>query len=146
MITSAAPRSRIDGGDHSARFFGFQIDRSSPQRLLAANRQYAPILASSGDILPQQMLHKTADCRQTAISRSSGVPTSRFDMIEEGEYRVRLDIVKGQVAHGLVSLIGQEQVKELQRIPVRPHCVSAGSACVLQVIMKEAFSQAEKGF
>jgi hypothetical protein len=67
-------------------------------------------------------------------------------MIEEAEYRVRLDIFKGQVRHGLVSLIGQKQVKELQRIPIRPNGVSAGSACVPQVIVKEAFSQAEEGF
>jgi hypothetical protein len=67
-------------------------------------------------------------------------------MIQETEYRVRLDIFKGQVRHGLAYLIGQEQIKELQRIPVSPHGVTAGSTCVLQVVAKEAFSQAEKRF
>jgi hypothetical protein len=76
MIASAASGSMIDGGYHGACFFGFHVGRSSSQCLLVANRKYAPILTGSGDILPQQMLHKTANRRQAAISRNSGVPTS----------------------------------------------------------------------
>lgn len=101
MIAGAVPRSMIDGGYHSACFFWFQVSRRPSQCLLIANRQYAPILARSGNILPQQMLHKAAKGRQTAISRNGGVSTSRFDVIQETEHGVGLNIFKSQVGQGL---------------------------------------------
>jgi len=92
------------------------------------------------------VLHKTANGRQTTVPGDGGVPTSRLDMIQKPEHGVGLDIFKGQVADGLALLIGQKQVEELQRVAVGSNCMRAGSACVLQIGVEEAFGQAEKGF
>ena len=77
------------------------------------------------------MLHKTANGCEAAIPGNSGVPSSRFDMIQKREHGVGLDIFKGQVGYRLALLIGQKQVEELQRVAVGSHCMCACSACVL---------------
>ena len=131
MITVPVPRSMIDSGYHGTCFFGFQVSGRPSQCFLVTNRKNAPILTRSRYILPQQMLNKTANGRQAAISRCSRVPTLRFDMIQKTEHAVGLDIFEGQVGHGLAFLIGQKQVEELQRVAVSTYRMRASSTRVL---------------
>jgi hypothetical protein len=49
-------------------------------------------------------------------------------MIQECEQGVGLDIVQGEVSHGLALLICQEQIEELQRVAVGSHGMHACSA------------------
>ena len=131
MIAFAILRSMINSGYHGTCFFGFQISGRPSQCFLIANRKNAPILTRSRYILPQKMLHKTANGCETTIPGSSGVSTSRFDMIQKTEHGVGLDVFKGQVGDGLALLIGQKQIEELQRVAVGTHCMRAGPTCVL---------------
>ena len=85
----------IDSGYHGTCFFGFQVSGRPSQCFLVANRKNAPILTRSRYILPQQMLHKTANGRQTAVPGNSRVPTLRFDMIQKTEHARRIGYLRG---------------------------------------------------
>jgi hypothetical protein len=95
------------------------------------NGKHATVLTRPCHILSQEMLHKTANGCEAAISGNSGVSSSRFDVIQKREHGVGLDILEGQVGHSLVPLIGQKQIEELQRVAVGSYCMCASSACVL---------------
>jgi hypothetical protein len=55
------------------------------------------------------MLDETTDGGEAAIARGSRVSTMRFDMFEEGEYSIGLDVIQIQIRHGLTRLLGQKQ-------------------------------------
>jgi hypothetical protein len=101
-------------------------------------------LARSRYILPQQVLHKTANGCQTAIAGHCGVPTARFYLIQKPEHSFGLDIFESQVGHGLALLIGEGQKEELQRVTVGSHRMRARSSCVPQIAVEEALDQAEE--
>jgi hypothetical protein len=113
MISLASTALAINGADHSAGFFGFQIDGRPPQGSLVATRENPTVLTCTRHIVPQEVVHKTANGRKTAIPRNSRVPASRFDMIQEREYDVGLNILKSEVRHWFSLLIRQKQEEEL---------------------------------
>jgi hypothetical protein len=103
----------INGVYDRAGFFRLQIDCRPTDCFLVANRENATILTCPCHILPQQMLHKTANGCKTAVPGNSGVPAPRFDMIQKREHSVGLDIIQGKVGHRFALLICQEQEEEL---------------------------------
>ena len=139
MVAFTVPISAINGRYDRASILRLQIDCRSTDCFFVANRENASILTCSRDILPQQMLYKTAHGRQSAVSGSSGVPASRFDMIQKREHRVGSDIIEGQVGHGFASLTCEEQVEEFERISVRSDGMGACSARVPQVACGKNF-------
>ena len=54
-------------------------------------------------------MDETTDGGEAAIARGSRVSTMRFDMFEEGEYSIGLDVIQIQIRHGLTRLLGQKQ-------------------------------------
>jgi hypothetical protein len=102
------PALAINSTYYRASFLWLQIDCSPTDCFLVANGKNATVLTSPRYILPQQMLHKTADGCKTAVPGHSGVSTSRFNMIQKCEHGVGLDIVDGKVGHGFALLICQE--------------------------------------
>jgi hypothetical protein len=144
VVAFSVSISAINSAYDRASLFRLQIDCRPTDCFFVANRENASILTCSRNILPQQMLYKTAHGRQPAVSGGSGVPTSRFDMIQEREHRVGSDIIEGQISHGLALLICDEQVEEFERVSVRSDGMGACSACVPQIVLEKTFGQAEQ--
>src|SRR5262249_50117820 len=63
-----------------AGFFRLQIDCHPTDCFLIADGKNATVLTRPGYILSEQMLHKTAEGRKTAVPRNGGVPAPRLDM------------------------------------------------------------------
>src|SRR5882724_13292235 len=81
MIAPSIATPAINGAYYSPSFFRLQIDCGPTNCFLVANRENATILTCPCHILPQEMLHKTANRSKTAIPGNRGVPAARFDMI-----------------------------------------------------------------
>ena len=112
MIPFAMPVPPIDGGDHSAGFFGFQIDSRSAQSSFVADGEDTTVLTGSRHILPQQMLHKAPNSRKAAIAGNGGVSARRFNMVQKREHGVGLNIFEHEIRHGLSLLIRQKHKEE----------------------------------
>jgi hypothetical protein len=108
VITFTMPAAAINGCNNRAGFFRLQIDCQPTEGLLVANGENLTVLASSSQILTEQMLHKTADGGKTAVPGNRGVPASRLDMIQEREHGVRPDIIQAEVGNGFMPLICKE--------------------------------------
>ena len=106
MIAFTVRRPAINSAYEGLDLFRFQIQDSSPNHLLGLNGEDPAILARPRQVLPKEMLYETADGRQAAIARDGGNPTMRFDVVEEPQHSVRLDIIQRQVRDGLTLLLG----------------------------------------
>jgi len=71
----------INGGDHRTGLFRFQISGGPSWCFFVANRENATVLTGPRYIVPQEVLHKTANRGKTAIPGNRSVPSMRFDMI-----------------------------------------------------------------
>jgi hypothetical protein len=131
VIAFPMPGPSINGGNDRPGFFRLQIDCHPTDCFLVADGENVTVLTCPRYILPKQMLHEAADGGQSTVPGNSGVPASRFDMIQKREHGIRLDIVQGKVGHGLVLLICQEQEEKLQRVAVGAHGMCAGPSRVL---------------
>jgi nitroimidazol reductase NimA-like FMN-containing flavoprotein (pyridoxamine 5'-phosphate oxidase superfamily) len=112
MVAFSLSTPRINRSYDSASLFRFQIDGSPAYCSLVADGKNAAILARPRDILSQEMLHKTADGRESAVPGDGGVPSFRFDMFQKSKHVIGLDIFDGQVRYRFVLVIGQKQVEQ----------------------------------
>jgi hypothetical protein len=81
MIAFSPSSARIYGSYDSTSFFRLQIDGRPAHCSLVANGKNATVLASPGDVMSQEMLHKATNRRKSGIPRHSRVASFRFDMI-----------------------------------------------------------------
>jgi hypothetical protein len=130
MITFSLSTPRIYGSYDSTSLFRFQIGGSPAYCSLVANGKDATVLARPRDVLSQEMLHKAANGRESAIPGHSRVSSFRFDVIQKSQHAVGLDIFDSQVGYTLVLLIGQKQIEQFQSVTVGSYCMHACSARV----------------
>ena len=97
MITTAAWRTGIDGGDHGPCLFRLEVCDRSVSRPFSPNRQYAAVLACARYVVLQKVLHEAADRRQTTVPRHGGVAAFGFDVVQEGQDSFGLNIVEIQI-------------------------------------------------
>jgi hypothetical protein len=97
MITFSLSSLRIYGTYDRTSLFRFQIDGSPAYCSLVANGKNATVLARPRDVQSQEMLHKAANGRESAIPCHSRVSSFRFDMIQKSKHAVGLDIFDSQV-------------------------------------------------
>jgi hypothetical protein len=81
LIAFSLSTPRIYRSYNSTGLFRLQIDGSPAHCSLFANGQNTTVLACPRDVLSQEMLHKAANGRESAIPRRSRVSSFRFDMI-----------------------------------------------------------------
>ena len=144
MIARAAVRPAIHCSYHSTSFFGLEMNSGSVQCFFVAYRENTTVLASPGHVVPEEMVHEATNGCQAAISCDGRVPALRFNMIEESENRIHLDMLEVQISHRATLLLSKEQEEELQRVSIGPYRVGACSAGMLQVAMEETFGQVQK--
>src|SRR2546422_9693359 len=106
MVALAVRKPAINSAYEGLDVFGFQIEDGPPSRLLGSNCEDPAILSCPRHILLKKMLYKTADGRQSTIARGGGVPTMRFDVVQEREHSIRLDVIQTQVRHWSTVLLG----------------------------------------
>jgi|SRR3974390_686763 hypothetical protein len=109
MIPLAIPRPTINGSYYSAGFFRLKIDGHTTYCSFVMDGENPAILPGPCYILPQKMLHETANSRESTISCNGGVPALRFDIVQKGQHGAGFNIIKSQVRHGFPIPIRQEQ-------------------------------------
>jgi hypothetical protein len=124
VLSLSLSTPRIYGSYNSTSLFRLQIDGSPAHCSLVANGKNATVLACPRDVLSQEMLHKAANGRESAIPRHSRVSSFRFDMIQERKHAFGLDICDSQVGYRLVLLISQKQIEQFQSVTVGSYRIS----------------------
>jgi hypothetical protein len=75
MVTFSLSTPRIHGSYDSTSLFRFQIDGSPAYCSLVANGKNAAVLSRPRDVLPEEMLYKAANGRESAVPGHSRVPS-----------------------------------------------------------------------
>jgi len=83
----------VDGGDDGPSRFRFEISGSTKRLPYIRDGKDPSILIGSRDVVPEQMLHKTANRRQSAIAGRGRITSLRLDVIQEGKNGLRLKVV-----------------------------------------------------
>lgn len=99
------PLSGIHGGDDSTRLLWFEIGDNPVNRLLGRDSEDSTILVGARQIVAEQVLDKTANGRETTIACYCGISPLGFDMIQEGEHGICLEIIEAQISYGLTSAL-----------------------------------------
>jgi hypothetical protein len=109
-ITPGVRRAWIYGRDDGPSLFWFQVWNGAENGFLAGDGENPPILIRTRHVIPQQMLSKAPESRQTAIASSRGVAPLRFGVVKKGKYCVGPDIVEREVGDGaFLALRGKQE-------------------------------------
>jgi hypothetical protein len=127
-------RSVIHGGDDSTRLLWFEIGDNPVNRLLGRDSEDSTILVGARQVVAEQVLDKTANGRETTIACHCGISPLGFDMIQEGEHGICLEIIEAQISYGLTSALNEKHEEELERAAVS----------TLQVTVEEALNQSQE--
>jgi len=137
-------RSVIHGGDDSTRLLWFEIGDNPVNRLLGRDSEDSTILVGARQVVAEQVLDKTANGRETTIACHCGISPLGFDMIQEGEHGICLEIIEAQISYGLTSALNEKHEEELERAAVSTDGMVTGSTHTLQVTVEEALNQSQE--
>jgi hypothetical protein len=84
----------IHGGDDRTSFLWFQISRHTERLSLAGDGQDATLLVGARDVVSKHVLHETPDGDETTIASRRGITTPGFDVIQENEDDLGLDVLQ----------------------------------------------------
>jgi hypothetical protein len=97
-VPSNVVLSRLYRCNDGTRFLRLEIHDRPEGRFLGGNGK-ATILVGARYIMAKQVLRKTADGGQTTVACRRGVRPLRFDVVQEGQHRVRFEIVEAEMTY-----------------------------------------------
>jgi hypothetical protein len=124
--------------------FGFEIGADRILGFLGSDRQDADILLGVGGIVAQCVLEEGPKGHQPAVSGTSAVASSSFQLVEEAQNGVDLEVLDVESLDGTMEPLAHVVQKQAKRIPIGVNCVGARTSDLAQIVEEEPLQQVRK--
>jgi hypothetical protein len=142
VVAHAGSRPTIGLSQDRSHVLRLKVLDGAAPGLLSAHGEDALVLRGSRHVVAQEVLDESAHGSQPAVAGSRGILPGRFEIVEEGQDALDVDVVEAQGGYGATT--SQKEKEETQRVPVRAHRVGARAANAAQMIADVRLDESEE--